>query len=113
MTDHNSPPSVGARLKGLDVIRGIAILLVLLHHAEYPRESLIVIPWIMVPFRLGGWVGVDLFYVLSGFLVSGILFRQYQRECQIRPWNFLARRGFKINPRSGVWWLTVSRSNGS
>jgi peptidoglycan/LPS O-acetylase OafA/YrhL len=45
-----------------------------------------------------GWVGVDLFFVLSGFLVSGLLFKEYKKQAQIRPLRFLMRRGFKIYP---------------
>ncbi len=45
-----------------------------------------------------GWAGVDLFFVLSGFLVSGLLFREYQRAGRIRLGYFLIRRGLKIYP---------------
>src|SRR5262249_60135649 len=45
-----------------------------------------------------GWMGVDLFFVLSGFLVSGVLFREYQRHQGLQVGRFLARRGFKIYP---------------
>ena len=44
------------------------------------------------------WMGVDLFFVLSGFLVSGLLFSEYRNRGELRPWRFLARRGFKIYP---------------
>jgi peptidoglycan/LPS O-acetylase OafA/YrhL len=45
-----------------------------------------------------GWIGVDLFFVLSGFLVSGLLFKEYIKFGNIRPALFLIRRGFKIYP---------------
>ncbi len=45
-----------------------------------------------------GWIGVDLFFVLSGFLVSGLLFTEFRLTQKIRPWHFLVRRGFKIYP---------------
>jgi peptidoglycan/LPS O-acetylase OafA/YrhL len=45
-----------------------------------------------------GWTGVDLFFVLSGFLVSGLLFREYATTGAIRPGRFLIRRGLKIYP---------------
>lgn len=45
-----------------------------------------------------GWSGVDLFFVLSGFFVSGILFREYQQKGFIKPKRFLIRRGLKIWP---------------
>src|SRR5579871_6111228 len=44
-------------------------------------------------------MGVDLFFVLSGFLVSGLLFREYQQGRSISPGRFLIRRGFKIYPQ--------------
>ncbi len=46
----------------------------------------------------GGWVGVDLFFVLSGFLVSGILFKEYLETGRIRPWLFFLRRALRIYP---------------
>lgn len=45
-----------------------------------------------------GWVGVDLFFVLSGFLVSGLLFREQMKTGVFRIGNFYARRAFKIYP---------------
>jgi peptidoglycan/LPS O-acetylase OafA/YrhL len=52
----------------------------------------------------GGWVGVDLFFVLSGFLVSGLLFREHQTHGKISARNFLLRRGLKIYPS---FWLLI------
>jgi len=74
----------------------VAILLVLGAHYEGNP--------IPVWYR-SGWIGVDLFFVLSGFLVAGLLFREYQRFGDIRPWEFLGRRGFKIYP--GFYLLTA------
>lgn len=45
-----------------------------------------------------GWAGVDLFFVISGFLVSGLLFREYNKHGSVRLGRFLLRRGFKIYP---------------
>jgi peptidoglycan/LPS O-acetylase OafA/YrhL len=88
------------RQLSLDVLRGVAVLLVIFHH--FPCDS----PILRV-LQNGGWVGVDLFFVLSGFLVSGLLFKQHQQEGRIRPINFLIRRGFKIYPAFWVF-LAVS-----
>jgi peptidoglycan/LPS O-acetylase OafA/YrhL len=76
-----------SRIKQLDVLRGIAIVLVLGSHM-YATDL-----WSQI-----GWVGVDLFFVLSGFLVSGLLFKEYKEYGQIRLGRFLIRRGFKIYP---------------
>src|SRR4029077_18685201 len=76
-----------SRLKELDFLRGIAIILVLLRH----------IPLFTFTHNIG-WIGVDLFFVLSGFLVSGLLFKEYLKFGDIRPKLFLIRRGFKIYP---------------
>ncbi len=89
----------GVRLKQLDVFRGAAILLVLGRHMDTCPEGL----W--APARLffdtwkqAGWVGVDLFFVLSGFLVSGLLFGEYKRHRTITVRRFLMRRALKIYP---------------
>jgi peptidoglycan/LPS O-acetylase OafA/YrhL len=71
----------------LDLLRGIAILLVLGHHYVYFKY------WTQF-----GWVGVDLFFVLSGFLISGLLFKEWARHRHINVKRFLIRRGFKIYP---------------
>ncbi len=75
------------RSKVLDSFRGLAVILVLFRH--YPRVNAL---------ERIGWIGVDLFFVLSGFLVSGLLFSEYKKTGRITPWTFLIRRGFKIYP---------------
>src|SRR5215470_10370022 len=54
--------------------------------------------WWSRPLIYGGWIGVDLFFVLSGFLVSGLLFREHLTHQRIEVGSFLARRGLKIYP---------------
>jgi peptidoglycan/LPS O-acetylase OafA/YrhL len=51
-----------------------------------------------------GWAGVDLFFVLSGYLVSRLLFMEYNHTQQIKLGKFLLRRGFKIYP---VFYLMI------
>ncbi len=75
------------RIKGLDFLRGLAILMVLFRHSNMNN--------ILFFF---GWLGVDLFFVMSGFLISSLLFREYQKSGTIRIKRFLIRRGFKIYP---------------
>lgn len=75
------------RLKSIDFLRGIAILLVLPFHGL--EEGLL---------NKMGWIGVDLFFVLSGFLVSSLIIREYQQNDKVNIKRFLIRRGLKIYP---------------
>ncbi len=80
---------------GLDHLRALAILFVFLFH--YPSLEL---PNI-VNF---GWTGVDLFFVLSGFLISFQLFSQINRGQKISLKEFFIKRFFRILPS---FWVTV------
>lgn len=75
------------RNKRLDILRCIAVVLVLLCHADFHTRLMTV-----------GWVGVDLFFVLSGFLISGLLFAEYKKRGAIDFKRFLIRRALKIYP---------------
>jgi peptidoglycan/LPS O-acetylase OafA/YrhL len=91
------------RLPALDVLRAAAIALVLGRHALYlanwdldrlpPGLRVVLEPW----YR-GGWIGVDLFFVLSGFLVAGLLFKDFRESGRLAVGRFLVRRAFKIYP---------------
>jgi peptidoglycan/LPS O-acetylase OafA/YrhL len=87
------------RLVGVDLLRLLAIMLVLGSHMWLPPDS-----WPIAPkaffstWHRGGWVGVDLFFVLSGFLVSGLLFSEYKLRRQMSLVRFYTRRGWKIYP---------------
>ena len=77
------------QLPGLDGLRGLAILPVIWHHAT-PR---------LLPGVLGkGAVGVDLFFALSGFLITTLLLRERRERGQIRLGAFYARRSLRIFP---------------
>jgi peptidoglycan/LPS O-acetylase OafA/YrhL len=75
------------RNKRLDVLRCIAVLLVMFNHGGvWPGAA------------HHGWIGVDLFFVLSGFLISGLLFNEYKTCSSISFKRFFIRRGLKIYP---------------
>lgn len=88
------------RLLGLDLLRAAAILLVLIAHCPVPEASASngVLLTLLTFLKRGGWVGVDLFFVLSGFLVSGLLMREQHKHGTVRVGRFLVRRGWKIYP---------------
>ncbi|HEX4406503.1 MAG TPA: acyltransferase, partial [Polyangia bacterium] len=75
------------RLNRLDILRAIAVLLVL------GRHMYVTMFWMRT-----GWMGVDLFFVLSGFLVSGLLFAEHQKYGKLNVVRFWVRRAFKIYP---------------
>jgi peptidoglycan/LPS O-acetylase OafA/YrhL len=75
------------RNKRLDVLRCIAVFSVMILHGN-----------IWPFFGKIGWVGVDLFFVLSGFLISGLLFSEYKTRNSISFKRFFIRRGLKIYP---------------
>ena len=82
----------------LDVLRGVAILLVIGRHGPLAETSYgFLQPLAQVWFRFG-WTGVDLFFVLSGFLIGGLLFNEIRTRHDLDAKRFLIRRGFKIYP---------------
>src|SRR6516165_3661155 len=85
-----------AHVPALDGIRGLAILLVLMCHlAEkftFARPSLMVLRNV----GFAGWTGVDLFFVLSGFLITGILWDAREDHHYFK--SFYARRTVRIFP---------------
>lgn len=93
-----------SRIPELDGIRGLAILLVLGHHilplASYLTQNSF-LKSIGAASEIG-WVGVDIFFVLSGFLITGILLRSRNEPHYFK--NFYARRSLRIFP---LYYLVV------
>jgi len=82
----------------LDVLRGLAILLVLLYHCPMHGQDLGVMSPVLSPLIAYGWTGVPMFFVLSGFLVGGLLFKEIRATGKANVPRFLIRRAFKIWP---------------
>jgi peptidoglycan/LPS O-acetylase OafA/YrhL len=81
------------RIHSLDFLRGLAVLLVLFRHLPN-RDTTGVLHFVQTI----GWTGVDLFFVLSGFLISGLLFKDFDRYGKLDVKRFWLRRGLKIWP---------------
>ena len=93
------PTGTPGRLIQLDVLRGIAIGLVLLEHRpNTPKGPPGWIDGLIAPISAALWTGVDLFFVLSGYLVGGLLISELRKSGRIDLKRFWIRRGFKIWP---------------
>lgn len=82
----NSSPKYRTDIEGL---RGIAILVVVAYHAEIPGFT-------------GGFVGVDVFFVLSGYLITGLLFAEMEKKGTISLLDFYARRARRLLPAAAT-----------
>jgi peptidoglycan/LPS O-acetylase OafA/YrhL len=85
-------PSSHKRQPGLDLLRAIAIVMVVWYHSAGFGFGL---PYDVHRF---GWVGVDLFFVLSGYLIGGQILGQLQERDSFRFGRFYARRALRILP---------------
>src|SRR3954452_18713800 len=79
-------PSFRPDIEGL---RGIAILAVILFHARVPGFT-------------GGFIGVDIFFVLSGYLITGILAKEFEKSGSISLVRFYSRRAKRLLPAVAV-----------
>jgi len=69
----------------IEGLRGVAILLVVLFHARVPAFA-------------GGFVGVDVFFVLSGYFITGLLVRERETSGDVRLGEFYGRRALRLLP---------------
>jgi peptidoglycan/LPS O-acetylase OafA/YrhL len=75
-------------------LRAVAVAAVLLYHAE-------------VPFAPGGYVGVDVFFVISGFLITGLILAEIERSGTVSLLRFYSRRAKRLLPMTVVVLATV------
>ncbi|WP_269327950.1 acyltransferase family protein [Kineosporia mesophila] len=69
-------------------LRGVAVLLVLLYHTGLGPDS--------------GFIGVDVFFVISGFLITGLLLREHEQTGRISLLSFWARRARRLLPAGSL-----------
>ena len=84
----NAPVTVDGRIKALEGLRAVAVVLVLLYHAD-----------LGVP---GGFIGVDVFFVISGYLITSILIAERRTSGRISIRAFYGRRARRLIPASGL-----------
>jgi peptidoglycan/LPS O-acetylase OafA/YrhL len=106
-------PDDGARSRwfraDIEGLRAVAVLLVVLFHVGVPGLS-------------GGYIGVDVFFVISGFLITSLLLRELAGTGRVSVAAFYARRFVRLLPAAAVvvlatlvaawWWLPVTRWRG-
>src|SRR6476661_734061 len=80
-----TPAGQGARIEGLDGLRALAIVGVLVYHLNAS--------WLP-----GGFLGVDVFFVVSGFLITTLLLREHHRSGRIALSQFWVRRARRLLP---------------
>jgi peptidoglycan/LPS O-acetylase OafA/YrhL len=85
-----APAERPARYAGLDGLRAIAVTLVVVYHLFPPA---------LLP---GGFVGVDVFFVISGFLITSLLLREHDATGRIGLWRFWQRRARRLLPALGL-----------
>lgn len=79
------PPPLTSRAPALDGLRTVAILVVILYHLHVPQFE-------------GGFIGVTVFFVLSGFLITTLLLGERRRTGRIRLGSFWGKRVLRLYP---------------
>ena len=83
------------QLPGLDGLRAIAVIAVIVYHLN---DS-----WLP-----GGYLGVDVFFVISGYLITSLLLAEYERTDEVALGRFLVRRAKRLLPAVGVLLFAVT-----
>ena len=89
-SEHFADYQKSKRFAGLDGLRAISIIAVVWHHTVGPLQA--------INFTRFGFLGVDLFFILSGFLIVTLLLREKKKTGDISLKNFYVRRILRIFP---------------
>ena len=85
-------------IKALDGLRAVAVLIVMFHHLD-----------LLIPekkeFFKAGYLGVDVFFVLSGFLITSVLIKEQSKSENINLKNFFLRRTLRLIP---AYWFFLA-----
>lgn len=92
----SAPASLAKHWTVLDGVRGLAILLVMSYHFTMGMSGQSLYSRLLFKLTTVGWCGVNLFFVLSGFLITGILYDTRSASHRFR--NFYMRRALRIFP---------------
>lgn len=92
---HDTPAPPIARVAGLDGLRAIAVIVVVLFHLT---------PGLMI----GGYLGVDVFFVVSGFIITRLLLTEHATQGGIRLGAFWVRRARRLLPALVLLLLVIS-----
>ena len=93
-------PQIREKLDSLQIVRAVAMLLVLFAHIDIFSNAVLESPFLFGIFRLGGGAGVDLFFVLSGFIITFIHGQEIGKKYKSIP--YLIKRFTRIYP---TYWM--------
>ena len=89
IAEKSAPPTPRSFRPDVEGLRAVAVGAVVLYHAG--------VPWLT-----GGYVGVDIFFVISGFLITGLLLREFEKKGRLSMADFYARRARRILPLASL-----------
>jgi peptidoglycan/LPS O-acetylase OafA/YrhL len=90
-------PAAGTRMRfrpDIEGLRAVAVVLVVLYHAGVPGVG-------------GGYLGADVFFVISGFLITALMLHEVDRTGRLPLLRFYARRARRILPAAGLVLVSV------
>ena len=91
-------PPIAGHNSWLDALRALAIVLVLFRHGSRTEGAGFASGSFVQNVFTNGWIGVDLFFVLSGYLIAKSLFKRLGKDQQLFSWRYFEARILRIVP---------------